>query len=119
MNELERFELSHAKQGDVLVIGVSGRLTASAGDLAFRKEIVEALEQGERRFVVDFHELQTLDSSGLGELMRAAAAVDSAEGQMAWAACPRSMTLLLEITRVEPAGVVFFETAAEAVEALS
>ena len=115
MSPLGKLRLSHSKQGNVLVIAVSGRLTASGGDLAFRQEIADSLEQGERRFVLDFHDLQTLDSSGLGELMSAASSVQIAEGLMAWAACPRTMLDLLRITSVEPAGVDFFDTAAEAV----
>ena len=118
MNQVGKLQLSHSRQGKVLVTAVSGRLTASGGDLDFRREIADSLEQGERLFVLDFHDLQTLDSSGLGELMSAASSVDIAEGRMAWAACPRTMLDLLKITNVEPAGVDFYDTAAEAVAAL-
>lgn len=118
MNDSAKLELTRSKEGKVCKIVVSGRLTASGGDKAFHEEMGAAIGEGERHFVLDFTDLQTLDSSGLGELMGVAFAVQHAGGSMAWAACPRTMLDLLKITNVEPAGVTFHDSADEAVKAL-
>lgn len=99
------------------MVSIVGRLTASGGDVALRDVIEHALASGERRIVLDFDELQTLDSSGLGELLSAAGKVAAAHGWMAWAACPRTMTDLLEITHVDVGNVEFHATVDEAVAA--
>lgn len=119
MNDMGQLQLERTKEGKVCLIVVSGRLTASGGDQAFRKAIGAAIGDGERRIVLDFENLQTLDSSGLGELVGAAFVVQKVEGKMAWTACPRTMLDLLAITKVEPAGVTFHDTATEGIEALS
>jgi anti-anti-sigma factor len=119
MNDMRQLELKRTKEGRVCLIVVSGRLTASGGDLTFHQAIGDAIGEGERQFVIDFEHLQTLDSSGLGELMGASFVVRKVGGNMAWAACPRTMLDLLKITSVEPAGVTFHDSADEAVKALS
>jgi anti-sigma B factor antagonist len=112
-------EIERSKRDQVLVLTVTGRLTAAGGDLMFKRQIAEALDQGETHMVIDFDDLQTLDSSGLGELMSASTRVAARDARMFWAACPRFMLDLLEITRVEPPGVEFFDTTDEAVALLS
>lgn len=109
--------LTHEKRGDVLVISIVGRLTASGGDLALRDAIEQALASGELKIVLDFSELQTMDSSGLGELLSVAGKTVAAGGWMAWAACPRTMMDLLKITHVDINDVEFHTTVDEAVAA--
>ena len=72
MNRTRSATLTNEHHGDVLVISVVGRLTVSGGDIALRDVIDHALAAGDRKLVLDFQELQTLDSSGLGELLSAA-----------------------------------------------
>jgi anti-sigma B factor antagonist len=112
-------EIERTEQNSVLVLAVSGRLTAAGGDQVFKREIARALDEGRTRLVVDFGDLQTLDSSGLGELVAAATRIAARKARMFWAACPRNMLDLFEIIRVEPPGVEIFGTTDEAVRALS
>jgi anti-sigma B factor antagonist len=109
--------LTQDHRGDVLVISIVGRLAASGGDIALRDVIDHALATGKRKLVLDFEQLQTIDSSGLGELLSAAARTAAVGGWMAWAVCPRTMMDLLEITHVDVSGVEFHATVAEAVAA--
>ena len=99
------------------MISVVGRLTASGGDIALRDVIDHALASGERKLVLDFEQLQTLDSSGLGELLSAASRIAAVDGWLAWAACPRTMMDLLQITHVDVSGVDFHTTVDEAAAA--
>jgi anti-sigma B factor antagonist len=117
VNRTRRATLTNERRGDVLVISVVGRLTASGGDIALRDVIDHALAAGERKLVLDFQALQTLDSSGLGELLSATTRIIAADGWFAWAACPRQMMDLLQITHVDVGSVEFHGTVDEAVAA--
>jgi anti-anti-sigma factor len=107
--------LTNQRHKDVLVISIIGRLTASGGDIALRGAIDHALAENDRKLVLDFGELQSLDSSGLGELLSGAGRIGAVGGWLAWAACPRTMMDLLQITHVDVSGVEFHPTVDEAV----
>ena len=79
-------------------------------DIALRDVIDHALATGERKLVLDFEELQSLDSSGLGELLSAAGRIAAFDGWLAWANCPRTMMDLLDITHVDVSGVEFHDS---------
>lgn len=115
MNRARTAALTNQRHDDVLVISIVGRLTASGGDIALRDVVDHALAAGERKLVLDFGELQTLDSSGLGELLSATGRVEAVDGWLAWAACPRTMMDLLQITHVDVSAVEFHPTVDEAV----
>lgn len=106
-NSIRTAGVSATKRGRTLVLTISGPLAAGGGDMLFRTALADALEAGERQFVLDFSALSTLDSSGLGELVRAATEVEQRGGLMAWVRCPRPMLDVLTITDVRLNGVVF------------
>ena len=117
VNRARTAALTNERRGDVMVVSIVGRLTAHGGDVVLRDVIDHALATGERKLVLDFEQLQTLDSSGLGGLLSAAARTTAVGGWMAWAACPRTMMDLLKITHVDIKGVEFHHTVDEAAAA--
>jgi anti-anti-sigma factor len=58
----------HKKQG-VCIFDCSGRLTIDGGDAVLRAELLQALEEGERRLVFDMSALSYMDSAGVGEVV--------------------------------------------------
>lgn len=118
LSSIRPIAITSGRRGDVLVVTIAGPLTAAGGDMKLRAAVAEALDTGERRIVIDFERLSTLDSSGLGELMRASTAVRNAGGRMAWAACPPTLLDILEITRVELKDVAFADSLDEAIREL-
>lgn len=110
--------ITSTRNRGAVVITISGPITAGGGDLLLRAEVAEALYSGVRRVVLDFAGLSTLDSSGLGELMRARTAVKECDGRMAWACCPTTMLDVLEITNVEFENVEFVDSVEGALAAL-
>ena len=118
LSHIRPIAISTAKRGEASVITIVGPVTAGGGDLLLRAEIAEALYAGERKIVIDFSCLSTLDSSGLGELMRASTAATECQGWMAWAGCPTTMVDVLEITSVKFEHVIFADSVEEACEAL-
>ncbi len=55
------------------LVRVSGRLTAGDAQMSLRDAIDPLLEQGFERLIVDLARVSYVDSSGLGELLRARA----------------------------------------------
>jgi anti-anti-sigma factor len=117
VNRTRTAVLTNDRRGDVLVVSIVGRLTASGGDLALRDVVDYALASGERKLALDFEQLQTLDSSGLGELLSCATKIAAVGGWFSWVACPLTMMDLLEITHVDVSGVEFHATVDEAASA--
>jgi anti-anti-sigma regulatory factor len=101
------------------VITIVGPVSARGGDAMLRREVVTALAAGERRLVIDFACLTALDSSGLGELVRASIAVRDSGARMAWANCPTTMHDLFEIVNVRFEDVEFADSVDEAVARLA
>ncbi len=107
-------EIHSELRGDALFLSITGPLTVGGGDLKLGSGLARALAAGCREIVLDFTLLSSLDSSGLGELMRARTAVGASGGRMVWAGCPRTMLDVLDITRVDLADVEFAESVDEA-----
>lgn len=55
----------------VVVLDLEGKLTLGEGDLELREYIVKLLEGGRKSILLNFKKVSRLDSSGLGELVRA------------------------------------------------
>jgi anti-anti-sigma factor len=119
LSQLRPTSIAASKQRGVVVVTIVGPVSASGGDLKLRAEISRALEAGDCRIVIDFACLTALDSSGLGELVRASNAVRDCGGRMAWANCPTTMHDLLEIVNVRFQDVEFAGSVDEAVALLA
>lgn len=67
--------------GDVAILDLDGKLTIGVGDVALRAALLAALDAGRSKLIVNLDQARSIDSSGLGELIRckATAASRSAE----------------------------------------
>lgn len=63
--------ITHRKEGDVLIIELSGRMTIGQGDAEVGDAIRSALTSGESKIVLDMGDVPVVDSSGVGELISA------------------------------------------------
>ena len=56
------------KQGDVAVVDVEGQLIVGNRQ-ELKQKVLDELERGERKFLIDFSQTGYIDSSGLGVLV--------------------------------------------------
>ena len=63
--------ITQDKEGDVLVLRLSGRMSVGEGDAQVGAAIREAAAAGEKKILVDMKDVPVLDSSGVGELTAA------------------------------------------------
>lgn len=84
----------------VVVIGVDGQLiVGNRHDL--KKKVMDAIEEGERKFVVDFAETGYIDSSGLGVLVSLSKKIREAGGDLRLAGLNDDLRTLFELTKLD------------------
>lgn len=63
--------VSTRQKGDVTIVDLNGKITIGAGDIALRNAVQQAIESGTKNVLINLHEVSTIDSSGVGELVSA------------------------------------------------
>ena len=58
-------------RGDVTIVDLNGKITIGAGDIALRNAVHQAIESGVKKVLINLHQVTTIDSSGVGELVSA------------------------------------------------
>ena len=75
-------EITKRKVGDVAIFDLNGKLTIGKGDVVLRETLVEELENGGRQVLINLDAVTTIDSSGLGELIRSKVTATSREAEV-------------------------------------
>jgi len=66
----QSMEITKRTKGDVAILDLSGKLTIGRGDVKLREDLVAELDSGSRKLIINLDGVKTIDSSGLGELIR-------------------------------------------------
>ena len=75
-------EISKRTSGDVAIFDLDGKLTIGKGDVRLRGELMDQLESGKKHILVNLDEVTTIDSSGLGELIRSKVTATSHQAEV-------------------------------------
>jgi anti-sigma B factor antagonist len=86
--------------GDVTVLDISGRITLGEGNIMLREIVRELVDQGNRKIVLNLGEVQYVDSSGLGELVKTHTTVRNRSGQLRLVNLSKRIHDLLQMTRL-------------------
>ena len=62
-------KIEKKKEEGVVILRLIGRLVIGDGDVQLRQEVRDALEDGEKKILLDLKGVKSMDSSGLGELI--------------------------------------------------
>jgi len=74
-------DITSRKVQNVTILDLDGKLTIGRGDVRLRGALLDELENGHTKILINLDKVKTIDSSGLGELIRCkatAAAKDAA-----------------------------------------
>jgi anti-sigma B factor antagonist len=63
-------EITKRTVGNVTIFDLDGKLTIGKGDVVLRDALVKELENGGKHVLINLDKVTTIDSSGLGELIR-------------------------------------------------
>jgi anti-sigma B factor antagonist len=86
--------------GGATVVDVSGRITVGEGNIVLREIVRELAEKGKKAIVLNLGEVQYIDSSGVGELVKAHTTIRNQGGQLKLANLNKRVHDLLEMTRL-------------------
>jgi anti-sigma B factor antagonist len=75
-------ELTKRKVGDVTIFDLEGKLTIGKGDVILRDALVDEMEGGTKCVLINLDKVKTIDSSGLGELIRCKVTATSSEAEV-------------------------------------
>src|SRR6266850_5242219 len=101
--------------GDVTIIDIDGRITVQDGADIFRDAVRQLISQGRVKLVLNFHDASYIDSTALGEIIRAYTSANRKGGALKLLNVTARVHELLMITRLLP---VFdlFDAEAEALK---
>lgn len=99
----------------VLVVEVDGQLIVGNRQ-EFKQKILDALESGERKFLVDFTQTGYIDSSGLGVLVSLSKKIRDEGGELRLAGLNEDLRTLFELTKLDTLFAIS-DSAADALKA--
>lgn len=88
------------KENDVTVVAVEGQLIVGNRQ-ELKQKVLEELENGERKFVVDFDQTGYIDSSGLGVLVSLSKKIREQGGELRLAGLNEDLRTLFELTKLD------------------
>ena len=94
-----RFTLKKDKSG-VVIVGVEGQLIVGNRQ-ELKQKVLESLEEGSRKFVIDFSKTGYIDSSGLGVLVSLSKKIREQGGELRLANLNDDLKTLFELTKLD------------------
>jgi anti-sigma B factor antagonist len=88
------------KQGEVTVIDVEGQLIVGNRQ-ELKQKVLEELESGARKFLIDFSSTGYIDSSGLGVLVSLSKKIREQGGELRLANLNEDLRTLFELTKLD------------------
>ena len=98
---------------DVAIIDVEEYLIVGNRQ-KLKKRILDEIDKGKRKFVIDFSKSLYVDSSGLGVLISISKKIDEQDGELRIASLNKGLRTLFELTKLD----TLFEIAENREEAL-
>ena len=86
--------------GKATVLDVSGRITLGEGNIALREIVRDLADKGQKRVVLILGNVQYIDSSGVGELVKTHTTLRNQGGQLKLASLNKRVSDLLHMTRL-------------------
>lgn len=109
------YEITQRTRGDVAVVAISGDITPGRIEGVLSSRLVGLVDAGYRKLVLDLGGLPSIDSIGLGEIVRSFTTVTRRGARLKLAAVPKRIVDLLRVTRL----ILAFELAATEDEAVA
>jgi anti-sigma B factor antagonist len=91
---------SITKDGDRIVAGVQHHLVVSNRQ-ELKQKVLDELEKGEKKFLIDFSQTGYIDSSGLGVLVSLSKKIRERGGELSLANLNADLKSLFELTRLD------------------
>lgn len=97
---LVKMQTSIRQIDDVAVLDVSGRITLGEGNVMLREVVRDLADKGPKRIVLNLGEVDYIDSSGVGELLKTHTTIRNKGGELKLANLSKRVRDLLDMTRL-------------------
>ena len=91
---------------DVTLIEVGGQLIVGNRQL-LKEQVLDQLERGDRKFILDFSKTDYIDSSGLGVLVTLSKKIREQGGQLSLVSLSEDLRTLFELTKLDTLFIFF------------
>ena len=108
-------EVGYREKEDAVVIDLVGSIKTNEDYDAFKKAIDDAVQRGHANVLLNFHEINFINSSGLGRLILAAKRINEDKGNLKISGLSEDLKELFTFTRLDTK-IPIFETEKEALE---
>ena len=88
------------QNGDVTLVEVEGQLIVGNRQ-ELKQQVLDRLEAGDRRFVIDFANTGYIDSSGLGVLVSLSKKIREQGGELRLSSLNEDLRTLFELTKLD------------------
>ena len=92
--------VSTRQRGDVTIVDLNGKITIGSGDIALRNAVHQAIESGAKKVLINLHEVTTIDSSGVGELVSAYTTATNRDTKLKLVNLPDKVADILQVTQL-------------------
>jgi anti-sigma B factor antagonist len=99
------------RSNDVTILDLSGRIVLGEREDQIHNLIKDALDAGDRRFLLNLAAVSYIDSSGIGELVRSCVRVTSSGGEMKLLHVQSRIANILQITKLRDVFELFADEA--------
>lgn len=93
-------EIVETRSGAVTILTLKGRLVADEADFLFTQQVNALVAEGRARIVVDFSDVNAIDSGGVGTLVAKLLSARRAGGDLRLVRLTERTRRVLEITRL-------------------
>ncbi len=97
---LQKMQTNTRQIGDVVVVDISGRITLGEGNVILRDMVRELADKGNRKIVLNLSEVNYVDSSGIGELVKTHTTMRNQGGKLTLVNLNKRINDLLQMTRL-------------------
>jgi anti-sigma B factor antagonist len=98
--EENSMKISSRTVGDVHILDCSGRITLGEGTMAVRNTVLDILNTGGKKIVLNLADVNYIDSPGVGELVSSYTTVFNRGGQLKLLCLTKKIQEVLAITKL-------------------
>lgn len=95
-----QLKITKRREADVMLLDLDGRLEIGDGDIEFAACVDELIRAGERKFIVNLHDVVHIDSGGIGVLVSKQMSLRRRGGDLRLLHLPDSTHRALAVTRL-------------------
>jgi anti-sigma B factor antagonist len=99
--------INERRAGELVILDLTGRLVADEEDVLFVRRVDALLQAGVRHFLINFHDVTSLDSGGVGTLVAKYLSIRRHGGDMRLMHLTARTRRVLEITHLLTIFTVF------------